>query len=117
MPNSLVKLLTTESETAGAGKEEASYVDDVIDYKPLYKVKYLVFPVGNRPYGGGGWSRRAKYRPLPEVVSVVTPEVTFSGKKVIVNGVTRLKCNVWFYGKPEKPLRIDYPDIPYEDAS
>lgn len=79
---------------------------------PFYVVKYLVFSTGNRPYGGGGWSRRAKYRPAPEVVSLKTDDVVFNGKSVFVRGVRRLRLNVW--QADGTPIRIDYPDLKFE---
>ena len=89
--------------------------DDDVDVKQLtsgYRVKYLVFATGTGPYGGGGWSRNARHRPQPEIVTKDTNDVQFVGKSVIVNGVRRLKCNVWNAGG--KPIRTDYPDLRYE---
>ncbi len=82
-----------------------------VEHEFRYLVKYLVFPTGNRPYGGGGWSRMARHRPAPEVRSMQTNDVIFKGKSVFVNGVRRLKVNVW---NPDgSPVRIDYPDLSF----
>jgi hypothetical protein len=87
---------------------------DDVDVQPYLDelkstVKYLVFPAGNRPYGGGGWSRKARHRPLPEVVTVRTDDISYTGKSVIICGVRRLKCNIWdAFGTP---VRIDYPEL------
>ena len=78
-----------------------------------YRVKYLVFPTGNRPYGGGGWSRQARHRPAPEVVERVTSDVIFKGASVYIDGVRRLKCNVKDLLTGEI-LRNNYPDLPME---
>ena len=85
---------------------------DVKDYLAYYRVKYLVFAAGSGPYGSGGWSRNARHRPQPTVVSKDTKNVVFQGKSVIVDGVRRLKCNVWTITK--QPVRIDYPDLKYD---
>lgn len=83
-----------------------------LDKIPAYTAKYLVFQVGNRPYGGGGWSRSARHRPLPKVITRKTDNVVFQGKSVIIDGVRRLKANVWdFTGQP---LRLDYPDLKFD---
>lgn len=91
---------------------EGSAKDFVLRKSPLFVVKYLIYPVGNRPYGGGGWSRHAKYRPRPEEVRVETRNLAFSSTgPVLVNGVRRQKLNIWdCYGNP---LRLDYPDLKF----
>lgn len=85
------------------------------DQRRRFTVKYLVFPVGNRAYGGGGWSRNARHRPAPEIVEVKDAVVELKGRSVIVNGVRRLKCNVW--DGLGKPIRIDYPDLSFVSRS
>ena len=88
-------------------------IKDLLDDR--YIVKYLVFKAGSGPYGSGGWSRHARHRPLPQLVSLRTTDVVFTGKSVFVNGVRRLKANVW---QPDgKPVRIDYPEIKFETES
>ena len=86
---------------------------DVNRLAGTYRVKYLVFQSGQGPYGSGGWSRNARHRPQPTVVTKDTDSVFFQGKSVIVDGVRRLKCNVWDALK--KPVRIDYPELEYAD--
>lgn len=77
-------------------------------------IKYLEFPRGNRPYGGGGWSRNAKYKPLPELVTLnVNPgAIKYKGKSVFVNGQRKLKLNI--FTNKGKVLRADYPDIGFK---
>lgn len=88
--------------------------DQYVERMPAYQVAYLIFPAGNRAYGGGGWSRHAKHRPLPQTVRKQTNDVKFKGKSVVVDGVRRLKVNVWAFNGD--PLHIDYPDLKYEPA-
>lgn len=71
--------------------------------------QWLEFPVGNRAYGAGGWSRGAKCRPAPEIKEGVA-EATQSGKSWVVGGVRKLKCNLWDLATGEQ-LRKDYPDL------
>jgi len=87
-------------------------MEDFISGALSYKVKYLVFQTGTGPYGSGGWSRYAKHRPQPTIVFKQTPNVKFVGKSVFVDGVRRLKANVWDWSG--KPVRIDYPDLRLE---
>jgi len=79
--------------------------------KKEYVAKWLEFPVGNRAYGGGGWSRRAKYKPKPELVTIKTTNVQFSGKSVIVNGIRKLKLNLYY--SDGTPIREDYYNISF----
>jgi len=100
--NIVDRLLETDEVSSDAQR----YLGDLGDYT----VKYLEFPVGNRAYGGGGWSRNARHRPAPEERTVKTKDVVFKGKSVIINGTQRrLKANVWDW--QGKPVRIDYPDL------
>ena len=72
------------------------------------KCVWLEFPAGNRAFGGGGWSRRAKHRPAPERREIFTRDVIFTtGKSVLVEGQRKLKINI-FSAKGEI-LRADYP--------
>lgn len=87
-------------------------IDDFVSGALAYTVKYLVFQTGTGPYGSGGWSRNARHRPQPQIVTKKTANVKFSGKSVFVDGVRRLKANVWDCNG--KPVRIDYPDLEYE---
>lgn len=98
----------TESEIP---LDDQDFDDDVKDVirEPRYIVKYLVFPIGNRAYGGGGWSRRARSRPAPEVISLRTDDVIFNGKSAIINGIRRLKANIW--SVDGSPIKIDYHDL------
>ncbi|MDP2692717.1 MAG: hypothetical protein Q8O88_03715 [bacterium] len=60
-----------------------------------YFILYLEFPVGNRAYGGGGWSSKAKHRPAPETRQLLTNDVIFKGKSAIINGVRKLKADIY----------------------
>jgi len=77
--------------------------------KREYIVKWLEFPVGNRAFGGGGWSKRAKYKPSPEIKTIRTSDVVFDGKSVYVNGNRKLKVNVYLLDGT--PIREDYSNI------
>jgi putative NIF3 family GTP cyclohydrolase 1 type 2 len=81
--------------------------------KKMYIVKWLEFPTGQGPYGGGGWSSRAKHRPKPIVKSVQTSNVIFDKKSIYVNGIRKLKVNV--YQLNGTPIREDYPNIKFQD--
>lgn len=72
-----------------------------------YAVSYLNFP-------STGWSRFARNRPRAEKVFLVTPDVRFSGKSVIIDGVRRLRANVKNLHTGEI-LRRDYHDLPFEE--
>ena len=80
-----------------------------------YVVKWLEYPTGNRPYGGGGWSSRAKYRPKPELITIITSNVKFSGKSIYVNGIRKRKLNI--YLKDGTPIREDYYNISFNTES
>lgn len=71
--------------------------------------QWLEFPTGNRPYGGGGWSRNARHRPLPEIRQG-TGEAVQSGKSWVVNGVRKLKLNLWNLDTGEC-VKNDYSDL------
>lgn len=74
-------------------------------------VKYLEFPIGNRAYGAGGWSRNAKCRPAPElkILNLSKNQIKFSGKSVFIAGIRKLKVNIFTNGG--KTIRADYPEI------
>jgi hypothetical protein len=80
-------------------------------------VKYLIFPRGNRPYGGGGWSSSAKNRPLPELVIKNLPnsQIRFVGKSVFINGERKLKVNV--FTNRGKIIRQDYGNIGFKTTT
>lgn len=78
--------------------------------KGLFVIQWLNFPKGNRAYGGGGWSKSARHRPLPEPFQQVVKEYSTTGKSVIVDGVRKLKLNI-FDAKDKKWVRCDYPDL------
>ena len=80
--------------------------------KKEYIVKWLEFPTGNRSYGGGGWSKRAKYKPKPELITIKTSHIKFQGKSVIVNGNRKLKLNI--YELDGTPIREDYYNIRFD---
>ncbi|MAK37178.1 MAG: hypothetical protein CMC15_13580 [Flavobacteriaceae bacterium] len=70
------------------------------------------YPAGkNNRYGGGGWSRGARSRPLPQLVSVNPSKVVLSGKSVIltVNGeeIRKLKVTL-IRDRTAEVVREDY---------
>jgi hypothetical protein len=71
--------------------------------------QWLEFRVGNRAYGGGGWSRKAKSRPAPEIREGFA-EAFRSGKSWMVDGQRKLKLNLWNSETGEE-LKRDYPKI------
>lgn len=76
----------------------------------LFIVQWLDFPVGNRAFGGGGWSPNARHRPLPEEMQQCVTSVELKGKSLILGGVRRLKFNLLDMGS-NKWLRSDYTDL------
>lgn len=73
------------------------------------KAVWLEYPQGNRAYGAGGWSRRAKCRPQPERRELITTDVVITtGKSVIVAGQRKLKVNLYVAATGEV-VRADYP--------
>ena len=72
-----------------------------------YPAYYYVYPTGNRAYGGGGWSRRAKRRPKPELVRIAPAIVETHGKSVYLDGVRKLK--VTLIASTGEVVREDYP--------
>lgn len=76
----------------------------------LFVVQWLDFPTGNRPYGGGGWSRKARHRPQPEAYQAVVREIEMSGKSFVVRGRRRLKLNI-FDVDGGKWVRRDYYEL------
>lgn len=74
-----------------------------------FKCVWLEYPTGNRAFGGGGWSRMAKSRPMPERTEIITTDVVFtSGKSVIVEGLRKIKVNI-FKAATGEIVRADYP--------
>jgi hypothetical protein len=80
-------------------------------------IKYLSFPVGNRPYGGGGWSKNAKYKPSPEVktLNVNRGDIKYKNKSVFIHGLRKLKVNI--FTNRGKVLRQDYPQIEFDTVA
>ncbi len=81
--------------------------------KKKYIVKWYEYPTGQGAYGSGGWSKRAKHRPKPVLKTIVTSNVIFNGKSVYVDGIRKLKLNV--YNEDGTPIREDYYDIKFEN--
>lgn len=78
--------------------------------KGLFVIQWLDFPVGNRAFGGGGWSRNAKHRPAPEPLQQVVGFIEERGKSFIVNGARRLKLNI-YDATAKQWVRRDYPEL------
>jgi hypothetical protein len=76
----------------------------------VFLVQWLEYPVGNRAYGGGGWSSRAKHRPAPEAFQEVVDSIEIRGRSAVVCGTRKLKLNIYDM-KNRKWLRTDYPDM------
>lgn len=70
-------------------------------------VYWYDYPAGQGAYGSGGWSRHAKHRPHPVLVTKRPQAVEFSGKSVIVDGIRKLKCTIVRESTGEV-LRQDY---------
>ena len=69
---------------------------------------WLEFPTRQQEYGRGGWGRGA-HRPHPVLVQKRNAHVTFQGKSAFINGIRKLRCNLW--QADGTPLRTDYPNI------
>jgi hypothetical protein len=98
--------------------EQGGRLDNDADFgeETLTRVKYMIikdleFPRGNRPYGGGGWSRNARHRPLPEIRTLRVPNksIEYAGKSVYVQGIRKLKLNI--FTNKGQTRRMDYPGI------
>ena len=74
-------------------------------------IKWFEYPTRKGPYQSGGWSRNARRRPSPVEITKVTDEsnVVLKGKSVFVEGVRKLKCNI--YAENGIVIRNDYPSI------
>ena len=85
-------------------------------------IKYLEFPRGNRTYGGGGggWSRMARHRPLPQLGthSLKPSDIRVEGKSVWLNidpmqtETRKLKLNI--FTNKGKIVRQDYANIGFK---
>jgi hypothetical protein len=71
-------------------------------------IYYYEYPTGNRPYGGGGWSSRAKRRPAPVLTIKEIRNPTLSGKSVLFEGIRKLKCTI-VRKRDGSIIREDYP--------
>ena len=78
--------------------------------KKTYTAKWLEFPKTGR---SGGWSRYAKHKPQPVLVTVNTTNVSMEGKSVYVDGVRKLKLNLYY--SDGTPIREDYYNISYNN--
>lgn len=67
------------------------------------------YPVAQGLYGSGGWSRNARRRPAPVVKEGVGIAVQ-SGKSWVVDGVRKLKLNLWSL-EDGSELKRDYPEL------
>lgn len=82
----------------------------------VFLIQWLEFPTGNRAYGGGGWSRGAKYRPAPEPVQQVVTMYQKLGKSVLIGNMRKLKINI-FDATSNEWVRCDYPGMMKEYES
>jgi hypothetical protein len=73
-----------------------------------HRIYYYEYPAGNRAYGGGGWSARAKHRPAPVLTIKETKNPALSGKSVLFDGIRKLKCTI-IRCRDGAILREDYP--------
>lgn len=73
-----------------------------------FHAAYLEFPAQQQAYGRGGWGRGA-HRPHPKLVTKITSDVRLGGKSVFIDGVRRLKCNLW--KMDGTAVRTDYHNI------
>ena len=73
-----------------------------------HRIYYYEYPAGNRAYGGGGWSSRAKHRPAPVLTIKETKNPALSGKSVLFDGIRKLKCTI-IRCRDGAILREDYP--------
>ena len=69
------------------------------------QVYWFEYPKGRLPYGRGGWSKQAKYRPRPVLKTATTDQIKESGRSVIVDGKRKLKVTIIQNGKI---VREDY---------
>ena len=69
------------------------------------QVYWLEYPKGRMPYGRGGWSKQAKYRPRPVLKTANMDQIEESGKSIIVAGKRKLKATIIQNGKI---VREDY---------
>jgi hypothetical protein len=74
----------------------------------LHRIFYYEYPTGNRAYGGGGWSSRARHRPAPVLTIKETKNPALSGKSVLFDGIRKLKCTI-VRCRDGAVLREDYP--------
>jgi hypothetical protein len=73
-----------------------------------HRIYYYEYPTGNRAYGGGGWSSRARHRPAPVLTIKETKNPAVSGKSVLFDGIRKLKCTI-VRCRDGAILREDYP--------
>lgn len=73
-----------------------------------HRIYYYDYPIGNRPYGGGGWSSRARHRPAPVLVIRETRNPQIHGKSVLFDGIRKIKCTI-VRCRDGAVLREDYP--------
>jgi hypothetical protein len=73
-----------------------------------HRIYYYDYPTGNRAFGGGGWSSKAKSRPAPMLVIKETLNPEIKGKSVLFDGVRKLKCTI-VRSRDGAILREDYP--------
>jgi hypothetical protein len=77
-------------------------------------IKWFEYPTNQGSNGSGGWSKNAKHRPQPVVMTKIIngPDFSIKGKSVYFNGIRKLKCNVW--GEDGGVIRKDYAELNYE---
>jgi len=73
-----------------------------------HRIFYYDYPTGNRAFGGGGWSSRARHRPAPVLTIKETKNPRLSGKSVLFDGIRKLKCTI-VRCRDGSVIREDYP--------
>lgn len=110
--SSVVNVLL-DSEDELSPEEVQGFIDQAVNTPP-YVAKYLAFKAGTGPYGSGGWSRNAKHRPQPTVVTKLANSIKYSAGSRFwnIDGINKRKVNIW--KSNGEPIEISYPDIKFD---
>lgn len=55
---------------------------------------YYEYPTGQGTYGSGGWSRNAKHRPYPVLITANPRSIEIKGKSVYLDGKRKRKVTI-----------------------